>query len=567
MKLEIFRKNKTLYSIIITVLIILLVNWISQIIFFRIDLTSEKKYSLSKQTKTILKELKEPILIKIYLEGELPIAFKKLNNSIQDMLDEFQAYAGSNIQYKFINPYDIIDRKERNKLFSSLVEKGLKPVNINAKDKDGGNIQKIIFPGAIINYIEKEISINILDNNPGLSAEENLNSSRENLEYKFINAIYQIKLKEKPAIAFIEGHDELDEYSVDDITQELSKYYKIDRVKINGINHILDPYKLIIIAKPKSRFPEKDKFVIDQYIMNGGKVIWLIEETDAEFDNLSENGSIIAQMRETNLEDQLFRYGIRINPFIVEDKQCLIIPVNNSLPGYNSNFVPAMWPYSPLLAGQQNHPVSRNLNLIKSEFANNIDTVGENKNIKHTVLLKTSSKSRCRQIPIQINLSEAINATPIQAYNKSNLIIAILSEGNFESVFNNRIIDNFIDSSTKFISISKPTAMIFISDGDIIKNNIRFYNQKILIEPLGYDRYSNQTFGNKEFLLNAVDYLINPSGLINLRSRVLKIRLLDKQKIQINKINIQLINTVFPSVVIIIIGLGWFFIRKRKYTR
>lgn len=559
-------KDNIVVKTTLLLIILIIVNFMLTRSFFRIDLTSEKRFTLSQQTKKILRSIKEPIYIDVYLGGDLPIGFKRLKRSINDLLNEFNTYSENSIHIKFINPSANVNSKERNRLYTELARIGIKPININAKDREGGVVQKLIFPGAIIMFSGKEIAVNLLENNPGLTAEENFNSSVESMEYKFIQAIREIQTRVKIPLAFIEGEGELNEYEVADITGELDKFYKVDRVSINGTAGILDPYKLIIIAKPRLPFKEKDKFIIDQYIMNGGRVLWLIDPIAVEMDSIAASGETVALIRQLNIEDQLFNYGIRINPVLVEDIQCLQIPVNNSVAGTQTSYIPAPWLYSVLINGSPEHPISRNLNMIKSEFISNIDTVGENSDIKKTILLSSSKLSRIKTIPARIGLDEIARRHTPAEFNKPNQILGILVEGSFRSSFKNRAVSPYLASIGSFKEKGKPTAMIFLADGDIIRNSLHVRPDGIMIENLGYDRYSKQTFGNKEFLINAVNYLADESGIITLRSREIKLRLLDKEKILNHRFTLQLINTLFPVLLVLIIAFIVTFMRRKKFT-
>ncbi|MFC2137749.1 gliding motility-associated ABC transporter substrate-binding protein GldG [Bacteroidota bacterium] len=556
------------YRIIsIIILIIAGINILSSVKFFRIDLTSEKKYTLSEKSKNIVKTLSDPVYFHIYLAGDLPISFKRLQRSTLEILDELKAYNKKNIQFKLVNLNDIKDQKERQSIFTDLAEKGIQPTNINIRDKEGGYIQKIVLPGVLATFNGKEVIINILENNPTLSGDENLNQSIENLEYKFTEAIYRLTIDEKEKIAFIEGHGELNEYEVADITRELAEQYQIDRVTINGINKILNPYSLVIIAKPLMPYNEKDKFIIDQYLMDGGKICWFLENGEVFSDSLAKYGQTICIPTDVNLSDQLFRYGIRINPVLLNDLQCALIPINTSLPGQPSKFVPAPWLYFPLLNGNPKHPITKNLNLVKAEYINTIDTVGESSGQKKTVLLRSSMYSKLKSIPSQISLSEVMEENNDQEFNNKFLPLAVLIEGKFESVFKNRMLNDFIKDKTEYKELSDNSKMVIIADGDIIKNNVRQKPDGIMIEPLGYDRYTNQTYGNKDFIINLINYMVEDNGLIELRSRSIELRLLDKQKVNKYRIIIQLVNIIIPVVLIIIFGILYSIYRQKKYAK
>ena len=346
----------------------------------------------------------------------------------------------------------------------------------------------------------------------------------------------------------------------------MSFYYNIDRVTINGIDNILDNYELIVVAKPGLPYNENDKYIIDQFIMNGGKVFWLIDAVGVFTDSLAKYGTTFGFYNDVNLNDQLFQYGIRINPILVQDIQSAIIPVNTSLPGSPSKFVPAPWYYHPLIIGLQEHPITNNLSMIKAEYINSIDTVGENNDVKKSVLLRSSRLSKIKNIPARISLSEVMEEIPENYFTTGYVPLAILLEGQFKSNFINRNIKNYTSNTNKFKELSVPNKMLIVADGDIIRNNVRERADGRMIEPLGYDRYTNQIYGNKEFIINAVNYLLAESELINLRSRTLEMRLLDNQKIIESRFLIQVVNIIIPIALLIIFGIIYNFYRKKVYA-
>jgi gliding-associated putative ABC transporter substrate-binding component GldG len=533
--------------------------------FFRIDLTSEKRYTLSAYSKRVLKKLNDVVFIRVYLEGDLNIPFLKMQRSIREMLDEFRVYGKDNLQYVFINPFESNDAQIRKDMFNELYEKGLKPVNILSNDKEGGSSEKIIFPGALITYRGIEIPVNLLQNNPQLSAEENINNSLQSLEFELIKIISSRSKDNTEKIAFIEGHGELDEYQTEDISKEIAWFYQVDRGRIQGKPGILDDYKAVIIAKPALRFSEQDKFVLDQYLMKGGRILWFLDRVDVSTDSLT-MGSTMAMINDLNLDDMLFRYGVRINPVLIKDLQCNIIPVNVALAGNTPDFRPSPWYYFPLLSSPPEHPVTRNLNMIKSEFVNTIDTIGARKGSKKTVLLKSSIYSTFSVVPALISLDEIRIKPNPEEFKSSGMPVAVILEGTFESVFRNRMVDDIISGAAKdFIETSNATKMLVVADGDIIRNDVRITPQGIYGLPLGFDRYTQQTYGNKDFIMNALHYLTGNEELIKLRSREITLRLLNKVKVKKEKIFWVLANTVLPGIIVIIAGLIYNILRRRKY--
>ncbi len=567
-------RNDNIFQLIITLAIIVLLTIISNYLFTRIDLTSDKRFTLSDNTKEMLKGIDDIVYFKVYLDGDLPAGFKRLQNSTKEILDEFRAYAKDNIQYEFIDPTASPDRKTRDNIFHQLYQKGLNPTNLKVSEQGGGNSEKLIFPGIIVSYHGQEVSVNILKNYVGKSAERNLNESIQALEYELTFAIHQLTTRHVPRIGFIEGHGELDTIEVDDLAKTLSQYYYLARVPIDGYLYSLrdtlnrNKYDLIVIAKPQNKFSENDKFIIDQYIMNGGKVLWMIDDVNVNMDSLAHSRSTVGLPYDLNLNDMLFKYGIRVNQTLIQDIQCNVIPVNTSMAGQEPRFAPAPWIYFPLISPSQNNTITRNLDMIKTEFVNSIDTVGEDPEIKKTILLTSSQYSRFVTAPILIDLS-IINERPDPArFNKSFLPVGVLLEGKFPSVFANRITP-LIKNNPEFAFKAKsvPTKMIVISDGDIIRNDVQGMGKKQEAIPLGYDRFTRKTFGNKELILNCINYLCDMQGLMESRSKDYKLRLLDRPKVMEHRLKWQIINVVLPVVLVILSGLIFIYFRKRKYAK
>ncbi|MQY79592.1 MAG: gliding motility-associated ABC transporter substrate-binding protein GldG [Bacteroidetes bacterium] len=560
-------KIKNLVQFSLTILILGLIIYLSSVLYFRIDLTSEKRYTLTNATRNILRNLEQELFIQVYLEGEMPIGFKNMRRATKELLDEFRIYSGKKVIYEFINPAESHDQKVRNEVFRELDSKGLKATNALFSDKEGGRSQKIIFPGAIVNYNGMEMAVNLLKNNPLLNHSQNLHNSIEGLEYEFIHVIKNISSDTIYKVAFIEGHGELDEYQVGDITMELARFYHVDRGIIGGKPGILDDYAAVIVAKPREAFSEADKFVIDQYIMNGGGVLWLIDAVRVDWDSLEQTGVTVGLIEQINLDDQLFKYGVRINPKLIQDINCAIIPINIAFVGQQPKYVPAPWLYFPLLFPLENHPVTKNLNLIRSEFVNVIDTVGVEGRIKKKILLRSSKDTRVVSVPVFIRLEDIKDPPAEREFNKPFQSAAVLLEGEFESVFKNRMISQYIkNQDVDFRDHSIPNRMIIVADGDVIRNEVSVRADRIIPLTLGQDRYTQQTYGNKEFILNAVHYLAEETSLVEIRSRTLTLRLLDKTKIINEKFKWQLINTVLPVLILVLFGLVNRYFRKRKFA-
>ncbi|MDP4206009.1 MAG: gliding motility-associated ABC transporter substrate-binding protein GldG, partial [Bacteroidota bacterium] len=553
-------------KIVLTLIVLLIVAILSGVRIFRIDLTAEKRYSLSDASRELMKNQNDILWADIYLAGDLPPGLKVFQTSIIEKIRDFNAYSSKKIQIRIIDPYTEVPPAEREKYFGALYNRGLVPTDLRRKT-DQGVETKLIFPGIIIHNTESEVALNLLKNNPMLGAEENLNRSKENLEYELARGFRALQRKVKPSVAFLTGHGESDEWETKDLEFALSENYKIHRIPTDSIYASSGKYKALIIANPSQRFSERDKFIIDQYIMKGGRVLWAVDPVNVSLDSLSYGFSTLAFYRDLNLNDQLFRYGVRLNPDLLQDAECLLIPVISEVGGQKKQ-EPAPWYYSPLLTPSQGHVVSRNLNRIKGEFTSSLDTVGENRNVKSHILLQTSPYACKVETPTEVSLSSINNKPDRQHFNLADIPVAVALEGQFQSVFANRIPDLGDLKAGTIIPSGVKTRMIVVADGSTITNQvIRRENAQPRILPLGYDRFSQQTFGNKDFYVNAVNYLCDDSGIMELRSRTVVLRLLDKVKVEESKLIWQLINVLVPALAFILFGLIYNFIRVRRYGK
>ncbi len=570
-------KRVNLIQLGLSLTIIVLLNIIGSYLFTRFDLTSEKRYSLSNATKNLLKEVDDIIYFKIYLEGEFPAGFKRLSRETKEMLDEFRAY-NNKIQYDFINPSKAGTAGEVNRFYEELVRKGLNPTDLQVKTYDGRS-QKIIFPGALVTYRSRELPLHLLQSQIGMPPEAILNNSIQALEYNISSVIKKLIVGNKPKIAFIEGHGELEEIYVHDITNTLSEYYNTERVMIDGkvssLTHrdtthdgkviVQNRYEAIIIAQPDSTFSEIDKFVIDQFIMRGGKVLWLIDPVYATMDSLELSSQTLGLARDLNLDDMLFKYGVRLNPNLLLDLNALPIRIVTGIIDNQPqiNFLP--WFYFPVILPTSNHPVVNNLNAITTSFISSIDTIN-NPEVRKTILLTTSPYSRAIKSPVLIDLKILEEEPDERLFRMANIPVAVLLEGRFKSVFENRITpeikgDRLID----FKEVSLLNKMIVIADGDIIRNQLHVAQGYPL--PLGFDQYTRQSFGNSDLILNAMNYLCDDSGLIISRSKEVKLRLLDKTRLKNHKLSWQLLNTLLPVILVLVFGIIKSRLRKRKFTQ
>ena len=579
-------KRHEISSLIITLIIIVLVNIIGSYVYTRFDLTSEKRYTLSDTSKDILRNLDDYVYFRVYLEGDFPAGFKKLRKETKEMLDEFRAYSKF-IDYEFINPSESDDQAERSETYKILWQSGLNYYTETIQTNNG--IQQImIWPGIIMSYRENEMGIDLLSGESGQSQETVLNNSAQDLEYKLISAIKDISTTNRKTIAFISGHGELDDNEVYDIANTLSKKYNIKKATLNeqlnslmrrdldrDSNIVIKPaFDAIVLAKPTQPFSEKDKFILDQYIMYGGKVMWLLDAVSADMDSLKSAESTMGLALNLNLDDQLFKYGVKINRNLLLAYPCAQIGLVTG-EGTNLQSILLPWYYFPLLGAASEHPIVRNLEAVKADFVSSLEPTTSAPEIQKIPLLKTSDYTKVSSAPVYISL-DILNERPnASMFPQKGMTTAFLLNGKFTSLYENRMPASLVDSpEIGFKNQSEHNSMIVIADGDIIRNQLAQLdyakkNNKRVGQPLplGYDQYTNNTYGNKQFIENAMSYLLDGEGLISVRSRELKIRLLDMNKVNSSTIKWQLINVVLPSTIMIIFGIVLALIRKHKYNR
>ncbi len=549
------------YSLLLAILIA--VNTLASFVFWRYDLTTDKRYTLSASSIKLLKNLKDVVHLKIYLSGDFPPGFERLERATREILDEMRVYAGDNLSYEFIDPSAVGDAQKRQELYRQLTEKGILPTSLEEREQ-GRQSSRLIFPGALIYYGSREKSFMLLKDQTGFSPEQMLNNSIQNLEFEIINAIRKITTLKQTRIALIQGHDELPRYNVADLIQSLAGAYEIRPVVINGQLNALKGFKTIIIAKPRLPFDEKDKFIIDQFVMKGGSVLWLIDGMIAEMDSLSDKNEILAVSNSINLDDMLFRYGVRINYNLVQDVVAAPIPVITGYTGDKPRTSLLPWNYFPISIPVSRHPVVFNINPVRFQFASSIDTIGV-RHIKKTILLTTSEYSRTQGSPARVSLELLREKPDLNQFKKKHLPLAVLLEGPFSSLYENRLPPEITRSEEiGFKESGKPARMIVISDGDVIRNDYRKATDQVY--PLGYDRYTRQTYGNKSFLLNAIDYLTDESGIIHIRTKELKLRIFDKTRVEANRTQWQMAVTAGPVLIVIVFGLVKSLWRKKKFS-
>ncbi len=563
-------KQQNIIQVILIVLIIAVVNILSSLVFKRFDLTAEKRFSISEVSQNVLNQLDDYIYIEVFLEADdLPVHLLRYRRVLYEFLDNLSYYS-DRIEIEFKNPFRDGDPRVNREVHRQLVKKGLNPSYIR-QSRDGGISEKMIFAGAIVKYKGREVSLNLL--NPTLAnVEQYVGLSETELEQEFIHAIWMLVSPRVQKIAFLEENDELNEHQTWDIMTELSRYYDIDRLKMNNIIDALDGYCAVVIAKPQKRYTERQKFIIDQYIMNGGKVLWLVEWMHIDMDSLMDRPSQMAMIRDLNLDDILFNYGVRINPDLIQDLRCLQIPVVVSEHGDRPQFKPVPWFYFPLIVPDTllNHPLIRNVEPIRTHFVSSIDTVGLDPNVKKTILLRTSRNSKTNIHPVEVSLDILYHEPDRRTFNEPHRPIAVLLEGKFTSNYKNRLAPEFLESDAfDFKEKSVHTQMIVISDGDFIRNEIRQKGDEKQPGYLGEDRFYPQQYtpGNVQFILNCINYLCADDKLISLRMREQTIRLLDREKVRDQSTRWTWINSVVPVLIILVIGSIIVMLKRLKYKK
>ena len=572
-------KQETYSRLALNICILILTNVLASMLFFRLDLTTDKRHSLSDASKEILQELDDIVYVKVYLEGDFPAGFTRLQNATHQLLNEFRSYS-SYVEYEFIDPSESTSQEERNSLYRQLYEQGLEPTNLQLQEKNGSS-EQIIFPGAIIYYKGENAAINLLQPQLGTHHEVVLNNSIENLEYEFSSNILKLSNNNKPKIAFLEGNGELNklersgiENAVGNLKGSLSEFYRVEsfnikEFKIDSLQakpsierqqQSLNSFSAIIIAKPTIPFNDLEKLLIDQYVMQGGKVLWFLDGVNMEMDSLQGGKPYATALpKDLAIEDMLFKYGARINGNLVMDMQADKIPVVTGFQGEIPQQSLFPWFYNPLIIKKEIHPISKNLDAIRSSFASTIDTI-RSSDVKKTIILTSSPYSKVVLTPHRVSLGILEHEPQLKQYQAGPQNIGVLLEGTFKSCFENKLISN----NTPILTKSEHTSMLIVSDGDIIKNHVSKSGNPYL---LGYNPFSKEHFqGNSNFIINALHYMLGKKELIEIRANNFKIRLLNRDKIHNNRLYWQTINIGLPIVFLLLIALVWYWRRKRKYT-
>ena len=552
--------GKFVVSTLKILIAVTVINLLASFVYTRFDLTEDKRYTLSEPAVTVAKKFESPVIIDVLLDGNIPAEFSKLKSETVQLIESF-ASKNKNIKYNLVDP--LADEELAEQTIAELQGLGLQPANVTVEE-NGKVSNELVFPWAMVNYKDQTVKVPLLKNKLGATAEDRINNSVQQLEYAFADAFTKLNIGEKKSVAIIKGNGELDDMYIADYLTTIRDYYNIAAITLDSVAsdpqsvlNQLKEFDLAVIAKPTQAFSDQEKYVLDQYMVNGGKSIWMIDQVSMEMDSIyAGGGEAIAVPRDLNLKDLFFRYGVRINPVLVNDLYFTQIVLATG-EGNDSQYNPLPWFYYPMVFSQNNHPINTNIEAVRFQFTSPMDIL-EN-DYKKTVLLQSSPLSKTDGIPKIVSL-EMINQQPNREnYTNGNLPLAVLIEGNFTSMYKNRVkplkLQNTLEEGPE-------NKMIVISDGDIVKNQLR--NGRPL--ELGYDKWTNSFYGNKEFLVNSTNYLLDNTGLINIRNKKVTIPLLDVKKIAEQKTKWQLVNIGLPVILTILFGLFFGYYRKRKFA-
>jgi ABC-2 type transport system permease protein len=562
------QQRQAVIRLLLFVAILICVNILAVRFHYGLDLTRENRFTLSPATKKLLKGMDEVAVVNVYLKGKFPAGFQRLSEATRERLQSFRDYSGSHVVFKFIDPFEGKKEEDKEAVFTELTNKGIQPVNLQTQNpEEEGYAQKIIFPYALVQYKGREMPVRLLENNMGFSSWQNLNYSESALEYKFANAINKLNYPTPKDIAYIMGHGETLGFNTYDLLTTLATQYHVDTIDLASSLYIPSSYSAIIINRPTQTFDDKDKFKIDQYIMRGGRVIWALDMVNASMDSMQQSQQTIAMDYGLNLDDQLFKYGARVNADLVEDLQCLPIPIAVQGAPQNEQMQLRNWLYFPVITPVSGHPIVKNMDAVMGRFVNTIDTIA-NPEITKTILLQSSKYSRVAQTPIRVSLSMLNYQPKPEMFPGPPKPVAVLLEGKFRSVFQNRLHADFLRILKDSLKMEfKPSAdsagsMIVIGDGNMMENDFSSSQGPL---PMGYWRFTKDRFANKEFIFNCIEYLTDHSGLIEARSKDIKLRLLDGGRVKEEKGKWRAINIGIPIALVLIFASCYSFFRKRRY--
>lgn len=557
-------KIKKNAGILLFLLALVLLNVAAQYWYARIDFTKEKRFTLTDKSKAILSQADQPLTVTVFLDGDLPSAFKRLRNATRDLLADYKVYSGKELKIIFTDPVSGHTIEEQDTIINQLYQAGIEPTTLNIKN-DAGFAQKMVFPMAMVSSGTKQLPVKLLQNMGATgSYEENINNSIQNLEYTFTSAIQKVLTNTNLRIGFTEGNGELSDQQLSDAMASLSDSYEVGRVNLKDIDASgLDKLKVLFVTKPQQEFTEAEKYKINYFVMNGGRVVWCIDQVGADLDSLKGSGEQLAFNRKLNLDDMLFMYGARVNYDLIADANCVEIPLSTGGPG-QGQIQMAPWVFYPLMMPDTAHNLVKNIDAVRSEFASTVDTIGV-KGLKKTVILHSSAFNKVFNAPKLLSLQMVAEQPDPRDYASRERSLGVLIEGSFPSVFLNRSVPSGVNGTYQVPATSKDNKMIVIGDGDVFKNQVSSKDGSAF--PLGFDRYTQKNYGNKALLLNIADYLTNADNLIALRNKEVKIRLLDKARLRTEKLQWQLINCGLPLLLLISFAIFQHYYRRHKYAR
>jgi ABC-2 type transport system permease protein len=554
------------FALLLSLAILLALNILGSYFFFTIDLTEEKRYTLTPSTRELLQEIPAPIYAEVMLGGSFPAGFKRLQRSTREMLDDFRARNGF-IDYTFKDP-NTGTPEEIQTLRSELGKQGIFPTNLRIKES-GETVEKLIYPYVIFSYAGRSVMVNLLEAEmPGIPPETILNNSISLLEYKFASAIHRLIRTDKPNVVFLKGHGELSPEQTADIRREIRPFYSFSHLELDSVFRINSAVDLLIVARPRGPFSEPDKFKIDQFVMKGGKVLWLIDPLNVSLDSMRGKPAYIPLEYDLNLDDLLFKYGARIQKNLVLDMECSGIPMQVGVAGGSPQYDLFPWFYHPAVIPRSDHPVVKNLNRVQFEFPASVDTIKTRTPVEKTILISSSPYTRLQYPPVQLSFEILRYDPDPDKFDKPAQPLVVLLEGVFPSHFENRVPQAFLDSleslGEPYRTESLPTAMIVAGDGDLIRNPYNPLTQEA--KPLGFNPYDRQQYANRELILNMIEYLLDQRGLLEARSREVRLRMLDKVRVEKEKTAWQVLNLLGPLVLLGLSGLIFNFWRRRRYA-
>lgn len=562
------QKKQAVVQLLLLAGVLVAINMLAARFHKGFDLTKEKRFTLSHATQNMLQQLEDVVVVDVYLKGKFPAGFQRLSEATRERLQSFKEYGGSQVIYRFTDPFEGVSEEDKAAVSKKLYDKGVEPLSLNVKGERNSS-EQIIYPYALVQYKGKHQAVRLLENHLGMSPLEVLNYSESLLEYKLASAIHKLEFSQKPRLAYIMGHGEQLGAHTYDLLTTLKQYYVVDTLDLPAEYHINDAiYQAAIINKPTLPFSEKDKFKIDQFVMRGGKLLWAIDALNTPLDTLQETGQFITSDYDLNLGDQLFKYGVRVNTDLIEDVQCGQVPlITGTIASGQPQIELRPWPFLPIFTPISEHPIVHNMDAIIGKFVSSIDTI-DNRTTKKTILLQSSTYSRAASSPVRVSLSMLRYNPDTRLYNKPNKAAAVLVEGQFFSLYQNRIPMDFLqllNDSLKYPFKGRSDSagkMIVIADGDIMLNN---YTQARGMEEMGYWDYTHSLFANKNFILNCLEYLTDPKSLLEARSKDLKLRLLDQKRAKDEALKWQFVNIGIPILLVLIFASTYFFFRKRRY--